>query len=202
MLTAGVATYRLWRERGGAVPALMAGPQSRRVQRAGGGRRVSTSRPPSIWCRFRAEAMQAAVPPGQGAMAAILGSRGHRRRGGLRRGRAGRSGGGGEFQCAGPGGDRRAPRGGCARHRGGHRQGRAARDALPISVPAHSSLMQPAAERLRERLEERRGDAAAAGIRGLRRRRQNASPRPDGYSRRPWSNSCIRPCIGPPPCAP
>ena len=25
MLTAGVATYRLWRERGGAVPALMAG---------------------------------------------------------------------------------------------------------------------------------------------------------------------------------
>src|SRR6202041_4152805 len=25
MLTAGVATYRLWRERGGAVPAMMAG---------------------------------------------------------------------------------------------------------------------------------------------------------------------------------
>src|SRR5258708_35105814 len=26
MLTAGVATYRLWRERGGAVPSAMAGP--------------------------------------------------------------------------------------------------------------------------------------------------------------------------------
>ncbi len=25
MLTAGIATYRLWRERGGAVPAMMAG---------------------------------------------------------------------------------------------------------------------------------------------------------------------------------
>ncbi len=25
MLTAGIATYRLWRDRGGAVPAMMAG---------------------------------------------------------------------------------------------------------------------------------------------------------------------------------
>ncbi len=37
MLTAGVATYRLWLERGGAVPRFMAGHSLGRVHGAGGG---------------------------------------------------------------------------------------------------------------------------------------------------------------------
>jgi [acyl-carrier-protein] S-malonyltransferase len=40
MLTAGVATYRLWRERGGSQPTLMAGTQPWRIQCLGG-RRMS-----------------------------------------------------------------------------------------------------------------------------------------------------------------
>ena len=56
--------------------------------------------------KFRAEAMQAAVPQGQGGMAAILGLEDIDVAGGLREAAAGRSGGGGEFQRARASGDR------------------------------------------------------------------------------------------------
>src|ERR1700687_296990 len=72
MLTAGVATYRLWGERGGARPSLMAGHSLGEWSAlvAAGGLDFSTA---VGLVKFRAEAMQAAVPKGQGAMAAILG---------------------------------------------------------------------------------------------------------------------------------
>ena len=72
MLTAGVATYRLWRERGGAVPAMMAGHslgEFTALVAAG----CLDFRAAVDLVRFRAEAMQSAVPQGLGAMAAILG---------------------------------------------------------------------------------------------------------------------------------
>src|SRR5580658_4641701 len=72
MLAAGVATYRLWRDRGGPVPALMAGHSlgefSARV--AAG---CLDFKDAVGLVKFRAEAMQAAVPAGAGGMAAILG---------------------------------------------------------------------------------------------------------------------------------
>jgi [acyl-carrier-protein] S-malonyltransferase len=72
MLAAGVATYRLWRDRGGPVPALMAGHSlgefSARV--AAG---CLDFKDAVGLVQFRALAMQAAVPPGEGGMAAILG---------------------------------------------------------------------------------------------------------------------------------
>src|ERR1700722_11536098 len=72
MLAAGVATYRLWCERGGPFPKLMAGHSlgefSARV--AAG---CLDFKDAVGLVKFRAQAMQAAVPPGEGGMAAILG---------------------------------------------------------------------------------------------------------------------------------
>src|SRR6202166_1620750 len=72
MLTAGVATYRLWRERGGAAPKLMAGHRLGEFPA-----RVPSDtldfRTAVDLVKYRGELMRAAVPPGQGAMAAILG---------------------------------------------------------------------------------------------------------------------------------
>jgi [acyl-carrier-protein] S-malonyltransferase len=73
MLTAGIATYRLWRERGGAKPVMMAGPQSRRVQCAWWLPDYLGFQGAVDLVSYRGELMQAAVPSGQGAMAAILG---------------------------------------------------------------------------------------------------------------------------------
>jgi len=72
MLAAGVATWRAWRSGGGATPSNMAGHSlgeytalvcSGSLEFADAIRLVTR----------RAELMQAAVPPGEGAMAAILG---------------------------------------------------------------------------------------------------------------------------------
>lgn len=72
MLTAAVAFYRAWIAAGGAVPALVAGHSLGEYSAlvASG---VLTLRDAVSLVRFRAEAMQQAVPVGQGGMAAILG---------------------------------------------------------------------------------------------------------------------------------
>ena len=72
MLTAGYAAYRAWIALGGAEPALMAGHslgEYTALVAAG----VLSFRDALPLVRFRAQAMQEAVPQGQGAMAAILG---------------------------------------------------------------------------------------------------------------------------------
>src|SRR5271156_6041674 len=64
MLTAGVATYRLWRERGGPVPALMAGHslgEFTALVAAG----ILEFKAAVDLVKYRGELMQAAVPPGQ-----------------------------------------------------------------------------------------------------------------------------------------
>jgi [acyl-carrier-protein] S-malonyltransferase len=72
MLTAGVAVYRLWRQRGGAVPAVIAGHSLGEYSAlvvAG-----VLGFPEAVGLvRLRAEAMQGSVPQGEGAMAALLG---------------------------------------------------------------------------------------------------------------------------------
>ena len=72
MLVAGVAAWRVWRAEGGALPAAVAGHSlgeySARV--AAGGLTLAQAAP---LVRLRAAAMQEAVPVGTGAMAAILG---------------------------------------------------------------------------------------------------------------------------------
>ena len=72
MLTAAVAFYRAWIAAGGAPPAIVAGHslgEYSALVAAG----VITFADAVPMVRFRAEAMQQAVPVGQGGMAAILG---------------------------------------------------------------------------------------------------------------------------------
>ncbi len=73
MLAAGVATWRLWRARGGALPDDRQRPQPGGIHRAGV-RAVPLEFAAAVdLVRFRGQVMQEAVPAGTGAMAAILG---------------------------------------------------------------------------------------------------------------------------------
>lgn len=72
MLVAGVAAYRAWRAEGGAAPAVVAGHSLGEYSAlvAAGVLTLSQAAP---LVRFRARVMQEAVPVGTGAMAAVLG---------------------------------------------------------------------------------------------------------------------------------
>ncbi len=151
MLTAGVATYRLWRERGGPQPAMMAGHSLGEFTAlvAAGCLDFETA---VDLVRFRAEAMQAAVPPGQGGMAAILGLEDMDVEDACREAAQGEVVEAVNFNSPGQvviaGAAAAVARAIQATTERGARRAM----ALPVSVPAHSSLMVPAAERLRERL--------------------------------------------------
>lgn len=72
MLTAGLASFAAWREAGGPMPTIVAGHslgEYTALVAAG----VLTLADAVRLVRVRAQAMQAAVPAGEGAMAAILG---------------------------------------------------------------------------------------------------------------------------------
>jgi [acyl-carrier-protein] S-malonyltransferase len=72
MLAAGIACYRAWRAEGGPEPAAVAGHSLGEYSAlvAAGSLNLRDALP---LVRFRAQAMQQAVPVGAGAMAAILG---------------------------------------------------------------------------------------------------------------------------------
>jgi [acyl-carrier-protein] S-malonyltransferase len=151
MVTAGICAWRLWRELGGPEPSLLAGHSLGEYTALVASGAISFSDCLPL-VRLRAQAMQDAVPHGKGAMAAILGL------------------------------DDEAVRAACAEAAGsevceavnfnepsqvviaGHTEAvkrameaakaRGAKRALPlpVSAPFHSSLMAPAAARLREAL--------------------------------------------------
>jgi [acyl-carrier-protein] S-malonyltransferase len=151
MLTAGIATYRLWLERGGVVPQLMAGHSLGEFTAlvAAGCLEFKTA---VELVRYRAAAMQSAVPQGEGAMAAIIGLEDMDVEAACL-----------EVTDAGvveavnfnaPGQVVIAGTAAAVERAVEAATARGARRALrlPVSVPAHSSLMLPAAEALRERL--------------------------------------------------
>jgi [acyl-carrier-protein] S-malonyltransferase len=72
MLAAGVAVYRAWRAAGGAAPALMAGHSLGEYSALVAAEALPVENALRL-VRFRAQAMQEAVPAGTGGMAAILG---------------------------------------------------------------------------------------------------------------------------------
>ena len=151
MLTAGVATYRLWRERGGAVPAAMAGHslgEFTALVAAG----CLDFRVAVDLVRFRAEAMQVAVPQGEGAMAAIIGLEDIDVQAACNE--AADIGVVEAVNFNAPGQVVIAGTAAAVARAIEIAVAKGARRALPlpVSVPAHSSLMWPAAERLRERL--------------------------------------------------
>ncbi len=153
MLTAAIAAYRAWRAEGGAEPAAMAGHSLGEYSAlvAAGALTLADALP---LVRFRAQAMQDAVPVGAGAMAAILGLDA----GAVREGCARAAAESGEVVSAANfndpkqtviAGTRAGVDAACERLKA-----MGAKRALPLAVsaPFHCALMKPAAERLRERL--------------------------------------------------
>jgi [acyl-carrier-protein] S-malonyltransferase len=153
MLTAGVACYRSWRAEGGAEPAAVAGHSLGEYSAlvAAGALTLADALP---LVRFRAQAMQEAVPVGTGAMAAILGLDAET----VRAGCAEAAAASGEVVEAVNFNDPKQTV--IAGSKAGVEKGcevlkaKGAKRALPlpVSAPFHSSLMKPAAERLRQRL--------------------------------------------------
>ena len=72
MLAAGVATWRLWHNRGGADPIVVSGHSLGEFTAFVCAGAIDFSTAVDL-VRFRGKVMQEAVPAGQGAMAAVLG---------------------------------------------------------------------------------------------------------------------------------
>jgi len=152
MLTAGVAVWRAWRAAGGQPPALVAGHSlGEYTALVAAGALAFHEAVPLV--RFRAQAMQEAVPPGEGAMAAILGAGDDAVAAACRESSLGAEvvepvnyNAPGQLVIAG---SRAAVERAMAAAKA-----RGARRAvmLPVSAPFHSSLLRPAAERLAQRL--------------------------------------------------
>jgi [acyl-carrier-protein] S-malonyltransferase len=151
MVTAGICAWRLWRELGGAEPALLAGHSLGEYTALVAAGAISFSDVLPL-VRLRAQAMQEAVPQGVGAMAAILGLKDDDVRAACKDSAPG--------QICEPVNWNAPAQVVIAGH--AHAVGRAMEAAkalgakraipLPVSAPFHSSLMKPAAARLREAL--------------------------------------------------
>jgi [acyl-carrier-protein] S-malonyltransferase len=157
MLVAGVAAFRAWRSEGGAAPAVVAGHSLGEYSAlvASG---VLTLAQAAPLVRFRAQAMQDAVPVGAGAMAAILGLDAQKVIEGCAE--AVRSFGANTIEVVEAAnfndpaqtviaGSKLAVDKACELLKAA-----GAKRALPlqVSAPFHSSLMKPAAEKLKEKL--------------------------------------------------
>ena len=157
MLLAGVAAYRAWRAEGGAAPAAVAGHSLGEYSAlvASGVLTLAQAVP---LVRLRAQAMQEAVPVGQGAMAAILGLASALVVEGCAQASA-------SFGVGSPevveavnfndpaqtviAGSKAGVEKACEVLKG---LGAKRALPLPVSAPFHSSLMKPAAERLKAKL--------------------------------------------------
>ncbi len=149
MLTAAVAIYRAWIAAGGAVPTVVAGHslgEYSALVAAG----VIAFRDAVPLVRFRAQAMQEAVPVGQGGMAAILGLSDDDVRAVCTEAAQGQVVEPVNFNAPAQvviAGHKEAVERACqvAKDKGAKRA-----LPLPVSAPFHSSLLKPASDRLRE----------------------------------------------------
>ena len=157
MLVAGVAAYRVWMAEVGVAPAAVAGHSLGEYSALVAAGVLSLAEAAPL-VRFRAQAMQDAVPVGVGAMAAILGMEAAGVIAGCAAVTAEFGAGSGEVVEAANfndpaqtviAGSRSAVERACERLKAA---GAKRALPLPVSAPFHSSLMRPAAERLRERL--------------------------------------------------
>jgi [acyl-carrier-protein] S-malonyltransferase len=151
MLTAGYAAYRLWRALGGPEPDVLAGHSlGEYTALVAAGALAFEDALPLV--RLRAQAMQEAVPEGQGAMAAVLGLDDDAIRAACAEAAQGEVVEAVNFNAPGQvviaGHAEAVGRAvDAARARGARRA-----VPLPVSAPFHSSLLAPAAARLREHL--------------------------------------------------
>ena len=151
MVTAAYAAYRAWIELGGPVPVVVAGHSLGEYTALVAAGSISFSDCLPL-VRYRAESMQEAVPAGQGAMAAILNLDDDGVRAACAEAAQGQAVQAVNFNAPGQvviAGDRDAVTRAmeACKARGAKRA-----LPLPVSAPFHSSLMQPAAEKLRSRL--------------------------------------------------
>ncbi|RLJ64963.1 ACP S-malonyltransferase [Sulfurisoma sediminicola] len=151
MLTAGIAVWRLWLDKGGVQPAMVAGHSLGEYSAlvAAGVLELKDAVP---LVELRAKAMQDAVPAGEGAMAAILGMDAETVKAICSEAAQGQAVQAVNFNSpeqtviAGHKAAVERAAEGC--------KAKGAKRAvmLPVSAPFHSSLMQPAAERLQAAL--------------------------------------------------
>ena len=157
MLAAGIATWRLWQERKGAMPAIVTGHSLGEFTALVAAGAIDFAACVDL-VRFRGKVMQEAVPAGTGAMAALLGLEDADVEASCAEAAQSLGGGSGSVVEAvnynSPGqvviaGDKAAVLKAIelAKTRGAKRA-----VELPVSVPSHSSLMKAAGERLGERL--------------------------------------------------
>lgn len=151
MLAAGVATWRLWRSRGGGEPVLVSGHSLGEFTALVCAGAIEFGAAIEL-VRFRGRVMQEAVPAGSGAMAAILGLEDADVEQACRDAAAGQIVEAVNFNSPGQvviAGQTEAVQRAieAAKARGAKKA-----VALPISVPSHSSLMKSAGERLAEKL--------------------------------------------------
>lgn len=147
MLAAGIAVWRLWREQGGRLPAFVAGHSlGEYAALVAAGTLAFADAVPLV--RLRAQAMQEAVPLGQGAMAAIMGLGDEDIRAVCQEAAQGEVVEAVNFNAAGQtviAGHKAA-----VERAMEHCKAKGAKRALalPVSAPFHASLMRPAAEKL------------------------------------------------------
>lgn len=151
MLAAAIATLRLWRSSGGAEPQVVCGHSLGEFSALVAADALDFGAAVDL-VSFRGRVMQEAVPPGSGAMAAILGLDDSQVVEACREAAQGGVVEAVNFNAPGQvviAGAREPVERAIeeAKRRGAKRA-----VALPVSVPAHSSLMRSAAQRLEERL--------------------------------------------------
>ncbi len=151
MLTAAYAVYRVWQAAGGPAPALVAGHSlGEYTALVAAGALAFRDAVPLV--RFRAQAMQEAVPVGEGGMAAILGLSDDDVRAACAEASAVGVVEAVNFNAPAQvviAGHKAAVERACeiAKAKGAKRA-----LPLPVSAPFHSSLLKPASDRLREYL--------------------------------------------------
>jgi [acyl-carrier-protein] S-malonyltransferase len=153
MVTAGYAAFRAWRALGGPQPEVVAGHSlGEYTALVAAGSIAFRDCLPLV--RFRAQAMQEAVPEGQGAMAAILNLDDAAVRAACEEAAQGEVVQAVNFNA--PGQIVIAGHKAAVSRAMEACKARGAKRALPlpVSAPFHSSLMRPAADRLRRYLEE------------------------------------------------
>jgi [acyl-carrier-protein] S-malonyltransferase len=152
MVVAGCAAYRAWRALGGPAPAVLAGHSLGEYTALVAAQVLSLGDCLQL-VRFRAQAMQQAVPEGEGAMAAVLSLDDEAVRAACAEAAHGEVVQAVNFNAPGQvviAGHKSAVARAiqACKARGAKRA-----LALPVSAPFHSALMQPAAERLGAYLE-------------------------------------------------
>ena len=153
MLAAGIATLRLWQERGGATPSMLTGHSLGEFTALGAVAAIGFEECVDL-VRFRGQVMQEAVPAGTGSMAALLGLEDADVEAACAEAAQALGGVVEAVNYNSPGqvviaGEKTAVQRAIelAKARGAKRA-----VELPVSVPSHSSLMKSAGIRLGERL--------------------------------------------------